>query len=82
MKNFELVGIKSPGTVNLPQLGTMNLEQIDDALAEKLWREGLPYLKPTSEYRQILFPDQKPIKPAFAPTPVKSARPTKGPKNK
>ena len=61
MKKFELVGLKSPGTINLPELGTIDLEKVDDAQAEKLWRSGLPYLKPTPEYRRVLFPAEKPL---------------------
>lgn len=82
MKKFDLVGINSPGTVNLPAYGTIDLEKVDDATAEKLWRSGLPYLKPTPAYRKVLFPDQKPIEPTPAPSLAKSTRPKTGPKTK
>lgn len=61
MKNFILVGMKSPGRINLQEFGTVELETISDALAEKIWRSGCRYLQPTSEYRKILFPEEKPI---------------------
>ncbi len=59
MKNFQLVGLKSPGTVNLPKYGTIDLEKIDDTLAEKLFNEGIPFILPV--------PRQEPPK-RFVPT--------------
>ena len=82
MKNFELVGIKSPGTVNLPNLGTIDLEKIDDKKAEQLWRQGLPFLKPTPAYRKKLFPDEKPLAPTPTPQPMKGDPPTRKPGEK
>ena len=82
MKKFELVGLSSPGLVNLPGYGTISLEKLDDVTAEKLWRDGLPYLKPTPEYRKILFPDQKIIHQSPTPKQVKSPRPKTGHKAK
>jgi hypothetical protein len=82
MKKFELIGMKPPGKVNLPGYGTIDLETIDDTLAEKLWRDGLPYVKPTPEYRKVLFPEQKIIKQSPAPKQVKPAKPKTGPKTK
>ena len=54
MKNFILSGIQPPGKVNLPGYGTIELEKIDDDLAEKLFKEGLPYLQPTPQHRHKL----------------------------
>ena len=79
MKNFELVGILSPGTINLPGRGTFDLEKIDDASAELLYKEGLKYLKPTVEFRKVLFPHEKPIETTSLEVPVK---PIKTPKKK
>ncbi len=49
MKNFQLVGLKSPGTVNLPKFGTIDLEKIDDTLAEKLFLDGIPFIVPVPQ---------------------------------
>ena len=46
MKRFKLVGLKPPGTVNIQNLGTIDLEKIDDDLAEKLYLGGNPYIMP------------------------------------
>ena len=67
MEKFKLKGIKPPGTIDLPERGTFDLEKIDDKLAEILYKEGLPFLEPTPEYRQMLYPDQKMIVPSSNP---------------
>lgn len=46
MERFRLKGIISPGRVNLPKVGTVELASLSDEQAEKLWREGCPYLEP------------------------------------
>jgi len=46
MKRFRLKGIVPPGRVNLPKVGTVELASLSDEQAEKLWREGCPYLEP------------------------------------
>lgn len=61
MINFILVGLKSPGRVNLPVFGTVELENISDDLAERIFKQGCRYLQPTAEYRKKLYPDEKPI---------------------
>ena len=61
MKRFKLIGIASPGRVNLMEVGTIELENISDEMAEKLYKDGCPYLEPTPEGRVHLFPDEKPI---------------------
>lgn len=73
MNKFELCGIKSPGTINLPNLGTIDLDKIDDDLAEKLWRDGLPYLKPKSVFLKEVYPD-KHIAPQTLKRTKKTAR--------
>ena len=47
-----------PGRVNLLKIGTVELANITDELAEKIWRNGCRYLEPTPEYYRILFPDK------------------------
>ncbi len=49
-----LVGLKSPGTVNLPTLGTIHLEKIDDTLAEQLFLQGMPFIKPVMHIKKPL----------------------------
>lgn len=67
MEKFELVGLKSPGTISLPVHGIIHLEKIDDSLAEKLWKEGLPFLKPKPEHIEAAyFPDK-----ILTPVPIK-----------
>lgn len=56
MKKFELIGINPPGKINLPVYGTIELEKIDDTLAEKLFREGLPFLKPKTDHLKEMYP--------------------------
>lgn len=72
MEKFELIGLKSPGTVSLPVHGTIHLEKIDDSLAEKLWKEGLPFLKPKPEHLEAAFFPDKILSPA--PLPLNSSR--------
>ncbi len=61
MKKFELIGIKPPGRVNLPGMGTIDLCKIDDTLAEKLYRQGLPFIRPTAMARRHMHPKEKPM---------------------
>lgn len=68
MRNFQLVGMRSPGRINLPGFGTVELENISDELAERIWLSGCRYLIPTPEYRKKLYPDEKPI--SIHPLPV------------
>jgi hypothetical protein len=63
MKNFILTGLKPPGRINLPHQGTIELEKIDDTLAEKLWRDGLPFIKPKPEYLKKLYPGESTPEP-------------------
>ena len=51
MKKYKLIGLKPPGRVNLPRLGTIDLEKIDDTLAEKLFMEGIPFIAPVPKPR-------------------------------
>ncbi len=60
MNKFEICGIKSPGLINLPVFGTIELEKIDDDLAETLWKEGLPFLKPKPDFLDSFYPDKNP----------------------
>jgi hypothetical protein len=52
MERFRLKGIVSPGRVNLHGVGTVELASLSDEQAEKLWREGCPYLEPAAEYNR------------------------------
>lgn len=68
MKNFQLVGLKSPGTVNLPKYGTIDLEKIDDTLAEKLFMEGIPFILPVPKQeppKRIVSKAKPKRKPSF-----------------
>jgi hypothetical protein len=82
MQNFRLKGIAHPGRVNLFRIGTVELANISDELAEKIWREGCQYLEPTPEYNRILFPDRIPIevKPIITEAQIVPAtvKPAKG----
>ncbi len=51
MNKYKLIGLKPPGRVNLPRLGTIDLEKIDDTLAEKLFMEGIPFIAPLPKPR-------------------------------
>lgn len=79
MKNFQLKGICAPGRVNLPGHGTINLVDISDELAEKLYKEGLPYLEPIPKYRPKLFPGEQPIDNAEIEFSKKSQKGGKAP---
>lgn len=61
MQKFRLKGIAHPGRVNLFRIGTVELANIADELAEQIWRDGCPFLEPEPEYRKELFPDEIPI---------------------
>jgi len=61
MQNFRLKGIAYPGRVNLFRIGTVELANISDKLAEEIYKSGCPFLEPTPEYRKILFPEEIPI---------------------
>lgn len=63
MKKFELTGITSPGRINLPAYGTIDLEKIDDSLAEKLFRDGVPFIRPKLAAFKELNPDVNPPVP-------------------
>jgi hypothetical protein len=59
---FILVGIQSPGRVNLFHFGTVNLSELDDDTLLRIFRSGrCPYLKPTEAGLKVLYPEQKPI---------------------
>jgi len=58
MELFRLIGIHSPGRVNVMKYGTIELENISDTIAVDLWRKGCPYLEPTDEGRKIFFPNE------------------------
>ncbi len=60
MKNFKLHRIKHPGRINLPKLGTINLSSISDELAQKLYDNGLPFLKPIERINTPLSPEDDP----------------------
>ncbi|MBE0663761.1 MAG: hypothetical protein IH597_15000 [Bacteroidales bacterium] len=76
MKKFELIGLASPGKINLPVYGTIELEKIDDTLAEKLFREGLPYLQPKVEHLKEMYPGEKHPEPQMldAKPPAKAKK--------
>ena len=61
MQKFALKGIAHPGRVNLYKIGTVELANISDELALKIWQAGCRYLEPLPEYRRELFPDEIPI---------------------
>jgi len=60
-KLFRLKGIKEPGRVDVYKHGLVVLSEVDDKKAMQLYKEGVPYLEPTSEGRKKLFPGEKPI---------------------
>jgi hypothetical protein len=60
-KLFALAGIVSPGRVNLKNHGTVNLEDIPDELAIELFKSGCPFLYPTKEYFELLYPKGMPV---------------------
>ncbi|MBW6490837.1 MAG: hypothetical protein K0B15_06530 [Lentimicrobium sp.] len=60
-KLFILNGIKSPGKVNLKRHGTVNLEDVSDDIAIELFKSGCPFLVPTKEYFELLYPDGMPF---------------------
>lgn len=78
MKKFELTGIEAPGKINLPVYGTIELEKIDDTLAEKLFHEGLPFLKPKVEHLKEMYPGHKHPEPRMLdekkPAPAKKRK--------
>jgi hypothetical protein len=59
MERFRLKGIVSPGRVNLPKVGTVELASLSDEQAEKLWREGCPYLEPAPDIYKLKQPLKK-----------------------
>jgi len=88
MQNFRLKGLAHPGRVDLYKIGTVELANISDKLAEEIYKSGCPYLEPTPEYRLILFPEEVPItvqkinsKPQIGPSEP-SAKPAKGTRKK
>jgi hypothetical protein len=60
-KLFFLNGIKAPGRVNAKDLGEVNLEDLTDDQAMKLYKEGCPYLVPSPEGFNKLYPGSAPI---------------------
>ena len=60
-KLFHLNGIKSPGRANVKGLGEVNLEDLTDDQAMKLYKEGCPYLVPSTEGFKKLYPESAPI---------------------
>ncbi len=87
MQNFRLKGIAHPGRVNLFRIGTIELANISDKLAEEIYKSGCPYLEPTPEYRLILFPEETPIEvnpiiPAEVPELPARQKPVKGNRKK
>ncbi len=78
MKKFVLTGIKSPGRISLPHHGTIELEKIDDTLAEILWREGVPFLKPKPQYIAKMYPGEKRLTPKTFKSPAKTSKPKTG----
>lgn len=67
-KLFFLNGIKSPGRVNLRGLGDVNLEDLTDEQAMKLYKENCPFLVPSPEGFKLLYPEAKPIEVTAIPT--------------
>lgn len=62
MKKFKLVGLKHPGLVNLPKIGTIKLANISDELAKQLYDKGLPFLKPVKKTQKPTEPEDLPDK--------------------
>lgn len=61
---FEIIGISSPGRVNIKLDGrfqTINLESLPDDKLQQLYENGCHFIQPTTEGRKIIFPDEKPI---------------------
>lgn len=61
MTLFDIIGIQAPYRVDIYKVGTVCLDTITDELAEKIWREGCPYLTPNEAGRKKFYPGQKPI---------------------
>lgn len=77
-KLFFLNGIKSPGLCNVRGLGEVNLEDLTDEQAIKLYKEGCPYLVPSPEGFKMLYPETAPIAvKEIKPAENKSSRKTK-----
>lgn len=75
MKKFRLKGIIAPGRIHHQKYGIINLYDVSDAIAEELWKEGVPYIEPTAEGRKMMFPREKEIK--NGPVPVIKVKRTK-----
>jgi hypothetical protein len=75
MEKFVLTGLKSPGRISLPHHGTIELEKIDDTLAEILWRQGVPFLKPKPQNIAKMYPGEKSLTPKTFTSPVKTSKP-------
>jgi len=69
-KLFYLNGIKPPGRVNLRGLGEVNLEDLSDEQALKVYKDGCPFLVPSPEGYKLLYPDAKPIEVSEIPKPA------------
>jgi hypothetical protein len=67
MAKFQLVGIESPGRVDIFKMGVVELENLPENLQEKLYKDGCPYLQPTPEETLAMNPGAKKI--SQAPTP-------------
>jgi len=63
MKKFKIVGIELPGTIYNPLVGKVNLADVDDNTAQKLFDNGCPFLekvvpatKPSEEMQETPKP--------------------------
>ena len=81
MNNFRLIGIAHPGRVNVLKYGTVELANLSDEIALEIWKRGCKYLEPLPHYREVLFPEETPIrvKPILIPPPLPAnMKPEKG----
>jgi hypothetical protein len=58
MKKYRLTGIEYPGTVDLPKLGKVNLEDLPTEKLDELYKNGLPFLELNPEARAYLNPNE------------------------
>lgn len=77
MEKYSLVGIDYPGTVDLPKLGKVNLEDLPVEKLDELYKNGIPFLQLDPWYREAKNPNEPVIN--TPPTPVKKSKPNKKP---
>jgi hypothetical protein len=79
MKKYRLTGIEYPGTVNLPKLGKVNLEDLPEEKLDELYQNGIPFLELSPEARADANPNEPVI--GTAATPIQTGNQNKGNRN-